>query len=171
MAQLSDDEQRLLALKVRGDYEMLGVTGTRVYRTKSHNVLVVIEEIQSSLNASAQSRTASMKASRDMVEFLKGAKNKSVSVYETSSSESESFEKKQKDETKMEDQLVNSEITSSVRENSSSSTSETLTDKVIQSAMGKVDGMQALMKFSNASGIPVYCYYILLSKSSAKKKH
>lgn len=170
-AQLTDMERQSLAFSVRNDYLIYGIDGTRIYKTDKNYVLVAVEAMQSSLKASDQSRASLMKARRDMTEFLNGAKTQSVSVFYSNSHESDSFEKSQSDDSEMEGQMVGSSVSYSVKESTRSSTEESLDEKIIQKAVSKIDGVESLMKFVGNEGETVYCHYIILSKSKAKKKH
>lgn len=170
-AQLTEQERQSLAFSVRNDYIVYGIDGTRIYKTDKNYVLVAAEAMQSTLKSSEQSRVASMKARRDMTEFLKGAKTKSVSIFDSDSDESDSFAKFQSDDAMMEGQMVGSVVSSSVKENTRSFTEESLDEKIVQKAVSKIDGVESLMKFVGNEGETVYCYYIILSRSKAKKKH
>lgn len=169
-AQLSEKEKLDLMNMVRLYYNMAGSEGTQIFKTKSNYVLVDLETMRSTINETAQARSARMKATRTMGEFLKGAKNKSVSVYETRTEETEDFDKKQADKGSMESSIVGSETFSSVEENKLSSSSESFSDKVIQTAHLRLKGVQSLMNLRGQHGESVYCYYLILSNAKAKKK-
>lgn len=170
-AQLSDTERQSLSYCVHTDYGFFGVEGTRVYNTGKNWVLVAIEAMQSQMNATAQGRAASMKATRDMAEFLKGASTKATSIYETRSEEMTSFDKKSKDNASAEGNYIESDITKAVNEAERSFSSEILDEKTIQKVSARVDGMQSLQKFIGPNGETVYVYYLVISKAKAKKKH
>ncbi len=170
-AQLTDQERQYLAFTVKNDCLVYGLDGARVYRTDKNYVLVATEAMQSSMKASDQNRVASMKARRGMIEFLKGAKTKAVSIFGSSSRESDSFAKSDKDDTIMEGQMSGSVVSSSAKENTRSSTEESLDEKIVQKAISKIDGIESLMKFAGNEGETIYCYFIILKKSNAKKKH
>lgn len=49
------------------------------------------------------------------------------------------------------------------------SNSESLSQKIVQSSMGRVNSMQALCAFTDQQGRNVYAYYLVVSKTNAKK--
>ena len=81
-AQLSDEERYELMSKVKAEYEMSNIDGTKILNVKNKYVLVDFEIMQSTMKEAYQARAAKIKATRTMGEFLNGAKNKSESTYE-----------------------------------------------------------------------------------------
>ena len=57
------------------------------------------------------------------------------------------------------------------KERQLSITKEEFSDKDIQKAKSKLGEIQSLMKFKGLEGETVYCYFLMLSKSKAKKKY
>lgn len=170
-AQLSDSEMLELMNKAKSHYELSGISDPKIFKFKSYYFLVDYETMRSSMNNTAQERAAKIKATRSMGEFLNGAKNKSVSVYETQSEESNLSDNNYSDSGKMNGPKFGSETSMADNERQFSSTQETFSDKIIQSAKSKLDGIQSLMKFRGPEGETVYCYFLTLSKAKAKKKH
>ena len=170
-AQLSDEERYELMSKVRAEYEMSNIDGTKILNVKNKYVLVDLEIMQSTMKEAYQARAAKIKATRTMGEFLNGAKNKSESAYETRNKEGEIFDKKQTDNQSMKGAFVESETSSSIKEGNISSSIEEFSDKDIQKAKSKLGEIQSLMKFKGSEGETVYCYFLMLSKSKAKKKY
>ena len=170
-AQLSDEERYELMSKVRAEYEMSNIDGTKILKVKNKYVLVDLEIMQSTMKEAYQARAAKIKATRTMGEFLNGAKNESESAYETRNKEGEIFDKKQTDNQSMKGAFVESETSSSIKEGNISSSIEEFSDKDIQKAKSKLGEIQSLMKFKGLEGETVYCYFLMLSKSKAKKKY
>ena len=170
-AQLSDEERYELMSKVRAEYEMSNIDGTKILKVKNKYVLVDLEIMQSTMKEAYQARAAKIKATRTMGEFLSGAKNESESAYETRNKEGEIFDKKQTDNQSMKGAFVESETSSSIKEGNISSSIEEFSDKDIQKAKSKLGEIQSLMKFKGPEGETVYCYFLMLSKSKAKKKY
>ena len=170
-AQLSDEERYELMSKVRAEYEMSNIDGTKILNVKNKYVLVDLEIMQSTMKEAYQARAAKIKATRTMGEFLNGAKNESESAYETRNKEGEIFDKKQTDNQSMKGAFVESETSSSIKEGNISSSIEEFSDKDIQKAKSKLGEIQSLMKFKGPEGETVYCYFLMLSKSKAKKKY
>ena len=170
-AQLSDEERYELMSKVKAEYEMSNIDGTKILNVKNKYVLVDLEIMQSTMKEAYQARAAKIKATRTMGEFLNGAKNESESAYETRNKEGEIFDKKQTDNQSMKGAFVESETSSSIKEGNISSSIEEFSDKDIQKAKSKLGGIQSLMKFKGPEGETVYCYFLMLSKSKAKKKY
>ena len=170
-AQLSDEERYELMSKVRAEYEMSNIDGTKILNVKNKYVLVDFEIMQSTMKEAYQARAAKIKATRTMGEFLNGAKNESESAYETRNKEGEIFDKKQTDNQSMKGAFVESETSSSIKEGNISSSIEEFSDKDIQKAKSKLGEIQSLMKFKGPEGETVYCYFLMLSKSKAKKKY
>ena len=170
-AQLSDEERYELMSKVKAEYEMSNIDGTKILNVKNKYVLVDLEILQSTMKEAYQARAAKIKATRTMGEFLNGAKNESESAYETRNKEGEIFDKKQTDNQSMKGAVVESETSSSIKEGNISSSIEEFSDKDIQKAKSKLGEIQSLMKFKGLEGEMVYCYFLMLSKSKAKKKY
>ena len=170
-AQLSDEERYELMSKVKAEYEMSNIDGTKILNVKNKYVLVDFEIMQSTMKEAYQARAAKIKATRTMGEFLNGAKNESESAYETRNKEGEIFDKKQTDNQSMKGAVVESETSSSIKEGNISSSIEEFSDKDIQKAKSKLGEIQSLMKFKGPEGETVYCYFLMLSKSKAKKKY
>ena len=170
-AQLSDEERYELMSKVKAEYEMSNIDGTKILNVKNKYVLVDLEIMQSTMKEAYQARAAKIKATRTMGEFLNGAKNESESAYETRNKEGEIFDKKQTDNQSMKGAFVESETSSSIKEGNISSSIEEFSDKDIQKAKSKLGEIQSLMKFKGLEGETVYCYFLMLSKSKAKKKY
>ena len=170
-AQLSDEERYELMSKVKAEYEMSNIDGTKILKVKNKYVLVDLEIMQSTMKEAYQARAAKIKATRTMGEFLNGAKNESESAYETRNKEGEIFDKKQTDNQSMKGAFVESETSSSIKEGNISSSIEEFSDKDIQKAKSKLGEIQSLMKFKGLEGETVYCYFLMLSKSKAKKKY
>ena len=170
-AQLSDEERYELMSKVKAEYEMSNIDGTKILNVKNKYVLVDLEILQSTMKEAYQARAAKIKATRTMGEFLNGAKNESESAYETRNKEGEIFDKKQTDNQSMKGAVVESETSSSIKEGNISSSIEEFSDKDIQKAKSKLGEIQSLMKFKGPEGETVYCYFLMLSKSKAKKKY
>ena len=170
-AQLSDEERYELMSKVRAEYEMSNIDGTKILKVKNKYVLVDLEIMQSTMKEAYQARAAKIKATRTMGEFLNGAKHDSASTYENRNKEGEIFDKKQTDNQSMKGAFVESETSSSIKEGNISSSIEEFSDKDIQKAKSKLGEIQSLMKFKGPEGETVYCYFLMLSKSKAKKKY
>ena len=170
-AQLSDEERYELMSKVKAEYEMSNIDGTKILNVKNKYVLVDFEIMQSTMKEAYQARAAKIKATRTMGEFLNGAKNESESAYENRNKEGEIFDKKQTDNQSMKGAFVESETSSSIKEGNISSSIEEFSDKDIQKAKSKLGEIQSLMKFKGPEGETVYCYFLMLSKSKAKKKY
>ena len=170
-AQLSDEEMLELMSKAKSHYELSTIAEPRIFKLNKYYVLVDYETMRSSMNKTAQERAAKIKAIRSIGEILNGAKNKSESTYENRNKEGEIFDKKQTDNQSMKGAVVESETSSSIKEGNISSSIEEFSDKDIQKAKSKLGEIQSLMKFKGSEGETVYCYFLMLSKSKAKKKY
>lgn len=169
-AQLSDKELDFLAQKVKRNYAEYGIDGTQVYQTSRNRVLVSIALVSSDMKPAMQNRQAQVKATRSAVEFLNGAINQSINVYEAFSDERSSLSESEGSHVNQTGQSVNSGTAVNASESSLKSDRETMSDKVVQSSLAQIDGMQPLFKMNTDEGI-VYAYYIIISKKTAKKKH
>ena len=170
-AQLSDNEMLELMSRAKSHYELSGIPGPKIFKLNSNYILIDYEIMRSSMNQSSQARAAMLRATRSIGEYLNSAKNKSMTVYDTGAEETELFDKKQSDSGNMNGDEIGSETSSAVKEHQFSSTTEKFSDKVIQEAKSKIDGIQSLMKFKGPEEETVYCYFLMLSKAKAKKKH
>lgn len=169
-AQLSDAEETKLAEKVKTNYEEFGIEGSKVYQTSKHWVLVTVVTVTSDMKISQQNRQAQMKASRAAVEYLKGAKNNSISVYDAYSEDKTSLTERNNSDVKQKDMTINSTTSTGANESSVKSEQETMSDKIVQSSIAKIDGLQTLLKMKGEEGETAYAYYMILSKHTAKKK-
>lgn len=169
-AQLTDAETEFLATKVRENYEEYGIDGAKVYQTPKHWTLVSVVTVTSDMKTSQQSRQAQVKATRTAAEFLKGAANRSISVYDAYSTDETSLTEQQSSGVQQKNQDISSGTSTNASEKTAKSEQETMSDKIVQTAKGKIDGMQPLLKFKGEDGEIVYAYYIVISKQKAKKK-
>ena len=170
-AQLSDEERQELMSKVKAEYEMSNIDGTKILNVKNKYVLVDFEIMQSTMKEAYQARAAKIKATRTMGEFLKGAKNKSKSEYGNYSEESELIDDNYSDSGNMNGTMFDQKTSIANKERQLSITKEEFSDKDIQKAKSKLGEIQSLMKFKGPEGETVYCYFLMLSKSKAKKKY
>lgn len=170
-AQLSDEERYELMRKVKAEYEMSNIDGTKILNVKNKYVLVDLEIMQSTMKEAYQARAAKIKATRTMGEFLKGAKNKSKSEYGNYSEESELIDDNYSDSGNMNGTMFDQKTSIANKERQLSITKEEFSDKDIQKAKSKLGEIQSLMKFKGLEGETVYCYFLMLSKSKAKKKY
>ena len=169
-AQLSDKELESLKNKVMTDIEMDEIgDGARVYQTSKHWTLVSFATVSSGFKPSQQNRQAQIMASRNAIEFLKGAKNKATSVYDAYSEKSETLTEKKGSGISQEDQEISSNTTSNINENSQSVEKETMSERIVQQSIRSIDGLQPLFRHKGDEGV-VYVYYMVISKQSAKKK-
>ncbi len=130
-AQISLEEQNNLINTVKQNYSISGIEGANMYRTsKGYRVLVTV------VNAKGNEDPAT-KARRMATEFILGAENKSLSVYESHSG--------------------------------TTSSKESLDQKIIESSKGRVSEMQSLCRFTGQNGEDVNAYYLVVSKTNAKK--
>lgn len=78
-AQLSQKEQTELVQTVQSNYQLTGIEGSNLYSTSSgYRVLVTVTQAQNS-------DEAAVKARRAATEYIIGAENRSISVYESHS--------------------------------------------------------------------------------------
>ena len=170
-AQLSDEERYELMSKVKAEYEMSNIDGTKILKVKNKYVLVDLEIMQSTMKEAYQARAAKNKATRTMGEFLKGAKNKSKSEYGNYSEESELIDDNYSDSGNMNGTMFGQKTSIANKDRQLSITKEEFSDKDIQKAKSKLGEIQSLMKFKGPEGETVYCYFLMLSNSKAKKKY
>ena len=169
-AQLSDIEMESLKSKVRTDLEMDEIgDGARVYQTSKHWVLVSFATVSSNFRPAQQNRQAQVVTSRNAIEFLEGAKNKSTSVYDAYTNESHALSEQQGTRVEQEIQEIASETSSNTREISQNVETETMSEKIVQESIKKIDGLQPLLKYKGEEGT-VIAYFMIISKKSAKKK-
>ena len=169
-AQLTDAETKLLATKVGMNYEEFGIEGAKVYQTPKHWTLVSIVTVTSDMNASQLNRQAQMKATRAAAEFLKGATNKSISIYDAYSNGETSFTEQNNSSVLYDENIISSNTSTGANEQTAHTETETMTDKIVQSSLAKIDGMQPLLKFNGDDGEIIYAYYMVIRKHKAKQK-
>lgn len=133
--------------------------GTSIYRLKRKNILVTVVGVKKSPNAQ---RVAQVKASRNAGEFLQGAYNRSVTVYETVDNSSYSLS----DDATSSGVTENSITGSSIEQNSNDVTKteieENFSDKTIQSSLTSIRQIQPLCKISGDLSQEVYAFYIIM---------
>lgn len=169
-AQLSDKEMESLKSKVRADLEMDEIgDGARVYQTSKHWVLVSFATISSNFKPALQNRQAQVVASRNAIEFLEGARNRSTTVYDAYTSDVNAVSTRQGTRVEQDIQEIASETSSNVSENSQTVEKETMSEKIVQESIKRIDGLQPLLKYKGAEGT-VFAYFMIISKQSAKKK-
>lgn len=167
-AQILDEKQEeQLTNTIRRDYMKTQAEGVKVFKlSKKKHILSVCVIVNSNQNISQQNRVGQMKAARLASEFLNGTMNKSVSVYETNSETSSDFSKKQEDNTNSMNSGIGSEQNRNVNETEKESSSETFSDKIVQSAIhaaaGK--GMEKLSTFRGPDDEKVFVYYLPLEQ-------
>ncbi|MBP5643756.1 MAG: hypothetical protein J6X10_05965 [Bacteroidales bacterium] len=170
-AQLSDAETAHLAKRVRANYEEFGIDGAKIYQTRKHWVLVSVVTVTSDMRPAQLARLAQVKATRTAVEFLEGVTNTSITVYDASSNEGTSLtERNSGSDVNLKDQTISASTTISANEQSIYAEHETLSDKIAQSSIAHIDGLQTLLKITGTDGELVYAYYMVISKQKAKKK-
>lgn len=93
MAQLSQKEKTDLINSVKSNYNLTQIDGASLYNTKSgYQVLVTVVSVSSIKNIEDQNREAQTKATRLASEYLGGATNSSVTIYDSESSSNSSIE-------------------------------------------------------------------------------
>lgn len=94
MAQLSQKEKTYLINTVKENYNLTEIDGSSLYKTKSgYRVLVTVVSLSSSLyGIEEQNREAQIRATRLASEFLNGATNQSITIYDSNNSSNSSKE-------------------------------------------------------------------------------
>lgn len=149
--------------KVVSEYVENGVTGCNVYKTSNGIVLVSVIKIANNRNPEYIDRIANMKASRSVVEFLRGARNQSYSVYNVEDSESSLYTEDSNGDNNIDNSDIGSSTSTNMNENSHNSDSYTFTDEIIQSSIGEVRNLSMLKKITERN-TNVYFYYIKLKR-------
>ena len=160
---ISEKNKIKLRNKVVSEYVENGVTGCNVYKTSNGNVLVTVIKIANNKNPEYIDRIANMKATRSVVEFIRGARNKSYSVYNVEDSESNLYTEDSDGNNDLNNTDIGSSTYTSMNENSHNSDSYTFTDEIVQTSIGEVRNLQMLKKLIERN-TNVYIYYIKLKK-------
>lgn len=93
MAQLSQKEKTDLINSVKNNYNLTQIDGASLYKAQSgYQVLVTVVSVSSSKGAEEKNREAQAKATRLASEYLSGATNSSVTIYNSESSSNSSKE-------------------------------------------------------------------------------
>lgn len=93
LAQISQSEQMKLTETVKKNYELTQIEGASLYKTSSgYQVLVTVTSVSSAKSVEDQNKEAQMKSARLASEFLNGAVNSSVSIFDSQSSANSSKE-------------------------------------------------------------------------------
>lgn len=160
---ISEKNKDKLRNKVVTEYVDNGVTGCNIYKTSNGNVLVTVIKIANNRNPEYIDRIANMKASRSVVEFLKGAMNRSYSVCNVEDSESNLYTENSGGNNDLDNSDISASTSTNMNENSHNSDSYTFTDEIIQSSIGEVRNLSMLKKITERN-TNVYIYYIKLKK-------
>lgn len=160
---LSEKNKILLRNKVVSEYVENNVTGCSVYKTSNGPVLVSVVKIANNRNPEYCDRIAHMKATRSIVEFLQGSRNRSYSTYNVDNTESNFYTEDSNDDNNSDNSDIGSETSINMNENSHNSDNYTFTDEIVQSSIGEVRNLQMLKKVS-AKNSDIYIYYIKLKK-------
>lgn len=160
---ISEKNKVKLRNKVVTEYVENGVTGCNVYKTSNGNVLVTVIKIANNKNHEYIDRIANMKATRSVVEFLKGARNRSYSVYNVEDSESNLYTENSDGNNDLDNSDISASTSTNMNENSHNSDSYTFTDEIVQSSIGEVRNLQMLKKITERN-TNIYIYYIKLKK-------
>ena len=93
MAQLSQKEKTDLINSVKSNYSLTQIDGASLYKTKSgYQVLVTVVSVSSAKGIEDQNREAQTKSTRLASEYLSGATNSSMTIYDSESSSNSSKE-------------------------------------------------------------------------------
>lgn len=93
MAQLSQKEKTNLINTVIANYSITQIDGVSLYQTKSgYQVLVTVASVSANRRIEDQNREAQIKATRLASEYLSGATNRSITIYDSQSSSNSSKE-------------------------------------------------------------------------------
>lgn len=156
---LSDKQRGQLIAVVKKQYHETMMEGTTIHRLKRKNIVVTIVGVKKTPNSQ---RVAQVKATRNAGEFLQGAVNHSVTVYETIDNSAYSIA----DVSAGGGMTENSTTSSAIEQNSTDMTcnvmEERFSDKSIQSSLTKVKQMQPLCKIYGDPSQEVYAFYIIL---------
>ena len=104
-----------------------------------------------------------MKATRSVIEFLRGARNRSYSTYNIENTESNFYTEDSNDDNNSDDSDIDAVTSINMNENSHNSDNYTFTDEIVQTSMGEVSHLQMLKKVS-AKNSDIYIYFIKLKK-------
>ena len=160
---LSEKNKILLRNKVMSEYIENNVTGCSVYKTSNGPVLVSVIKIANNRNPEYCDRIAYMKATRSVIEFLRGARNRSYSTYNIENIESNFYTEDSNDDNNSDDSDIDAVTSVNMNENSHNSDNYTFTDEIVQTSMGEVCHLQMLKKVS-AKNSDIYIYFIKLKK-------
>lgn len=160
---ITEKNKILLRNKVITEYIENNVTGCSVYKTSNGPILVSVVRIGNNRNPEYCDRIAHMKATRSIVEFLKGARNRSYSTYNIENTESNFYTEDSNDDNNTDNSDIDAVTSVNMNENSYNSDNYTFTDEIVQSSMGEVRNVQMLKKVS-AKNSDIYIYYIKLKK-------
>lgn len=159
--ELSDKELQTLIGSVHASYNRMHMEGSSIYNIKKHNVLVTIVGVKKTAN---MQRVAQIKATRSTGEFLKGALNKGVTVYEASETDGYSLTDSAIEESDTHNTMVSAEICQDLNESSTHATEEKFSDTVIQSSISMVDRIAPLCRLGTDDGKEIFAYYMLMPK-------
>lgn len=157
--QLSPNTMGYLAACVQQQYAMTMMEGATAYKTSDGTILVVTVAVKRS---STMQRVAQVKATRTAGEYLQGAMNKSVTVYESTQESGYTLSDNAIESSISKNAEIASNLQQSVEDQSLMKTEERFSDKIIQSTLTRVNYMQPLTRFTGEDGYQVFAYFLFL---------
>ena len=133
--------------------------GANAYKTCDGTILVVTVVVKKS---PTMQRVAQVKATRIAGEYLQGAVNKSVTVYENSQENDYTLSDNASESSISKNTEASSNIQQTVNDQSLIKTEEHFSDKIIQSTLTRVNRMQPLSRFTGEDGYQVFAFFLFL---------
>lgn len=156
---LSTEALMKLAATVKQYYSITLMEGASIHKTSEGKVLVAIVSVKKS---PSMQRVAQVKAARTAGEYLQGAANKSVTIYETIDKDSYSLNDESKEISVSQNSSVSSTIDQNVSDITERTTEENFSDAIIQSSLTKVNHMEPLTRFFGEDGTQLFAFYLIL---------
>lgn len=133
--------------------------GSELFKIGKKKALVSIVGVKKTPNSQ---RVAQLKAARSAGEFLQAASNKSVTVYEVIDKKAYTLNDSASESGHTTNSASVSNLSQEVEDVSTVESSETFSDKIIQSSLTRVKRMEPLCNLGMTDGELIFAYFTLI---------
>lgn len=156
---LSDRTLMKLATDIKRQYAITMMEGATMHKTSDGHVLVSVVSVKKS---PTMQRVAQVKAARVAGEYLEGARNKSVTVYETIDRQSYSLNDNAEEQSHTSNSMSSSTINQDVSDSTQRVSEDNFSDKIIQSSLTRIRKMEPLTRFAGEDGTQIFVFYLVM---------
>lgn len=156
---ISENARIKLANVIQQYYALHQMDGASVHKMKGHKILVAIASVKQRAN---MQRLAQLKATNIAGEFLRGASNHAIAIYETTDNNTYRMDDKSIEGSYTHNSASLSEMNQKTIDNSFIEKEEKFSERIIQESLTRISNMEALTQFAGENGMRTFAYFILL---------